>query len=347
MPDNIFKQGRNYPDLHDFNRSNPFGSNHFNLIGPYLKHRFGCRVVKLSLDAGFTCPNRDGTKGRGGCIFCSADGSGQYASNIPDQIRLLADKWPDSKYIAYFQSHTNTYAPVDTLRRLFDDALSRPDVIGLAVATRPDCLPPDVLSLLEEYNQKTYLWVELGLQTIHDRTAERLNRCYPFSVFSQAMAALSERGIRTVVHLILGLPWENRTMMLESAARVGSFHPFGMKLHLLHVLRQTPLETLYKESFPDLSPEAAKTAETAQDCPFWHIFSRSEYTGLVADILETLPPDITIHRVTGDAPRSELIAPIWSADKRAVLNGIQKELKHRESWQGKFYLPSAKHSPRA
>jgi len=304
---------------------NIFGSNHFNTIGSWLKKEFGCRVMKLSLDAGFTCPNRDGAKGTGGCIFCSEDGAGHYASDIPGQIRLLHNKWPQGSYIAYFQSHTNTYAPTETLRRLFDQALSQPGVVGLAVATRPDCLPEDVLDLLSEYEQRTFLWVELGLQTIHDSTAQRLNRCYPLAVFDQAMAALSARNIRTVVHLILGLPWETREMMLQSADYVGALHPFGVKLHMLHVMRNTALADLYQLRF----------SENAGADFYWHIFEQKEYIDLIVDVLERLPQDITIHRVTGDAPPEELLAPLWSTDKRSVLNGIQKEFKRRDSWQGR------------
>lgn len=348
----------------DNNRLNPFGSNHFNTIGTYLKQQFGCRVMKLSLDADFTCPNRDGSKGTGGCIFCSDDGAGHYASDIPGQIRLLSGKWPEGKYLAYFQSHTNTYAPVETLRRLFDQALSWPGVAGLAVATRPDCLPPDVLELLSEYNKKTWLWVELGLQTIHDSTAARLNRCYPLSVFDEAMADLKSRNIRTVVHLILGLPWEDREMMLRSADYVGALHPFGIKLHLLHVMKRTALAELYLSHLPQplrtmAAPELAERHRGGFDLfqneidgldsqdgrPFWHLFGFDEYIELVVDILERLPQDITIHRVTGDSPAEELLAPLWSTDKRAVLNGIQKEWKRRGSWQGK--LSAIKEPPEA
>ncbi len=293
---------------------NIFGSNHFNTIAPWLRQKFGCRVIKLSLAGGFTCPNRDGTKGTGGCLFCAEDGSGHYAGTIPQQIQLLSGKWPEGKYIAYFQSFTSTYAPVETLRQRFDQALSWPGVIGLAVATRPDCLPPDILELLWEYNQRTFLWVELGLQTVHDATAQRMNRCYPTSDFAQAMEALTKRNIRAVVHLILGLPGETKEMMLQSVDYVAAFHPFGLKLHLLHVLKNTGLAALYPSGF--------------------HLFTQQEYIGFIVDILEQLPQDITIHRVTGDGPADQLIAPLWSLHKRDILNGIQKEFKRRASFQG-------------
>ena len=290
--------------------SNPY----FNTIGDDLKKRFGCKVIKLSLDAGFTCPNRDGTKGYGGCIFCSEDGSGDFASDIPGQIRLLSKKWPSGKYIAYFQSHTNTYAPVEILREKYTQALAYPDVIGLAIATRPDCLSPEVFDLLSELNEKTFLWVELGLQTIHERTVDLINRCYPLSVFDQSVAELSFRNIKTVVHLILGLPDESRDDMFASVRYVCEKNVFGMKLHLLNVLKNTRLTDYY--------PDRIQIPE------------KEEYINLVVDVLETIPKQITIHRVTADAPRHLLLAPSWGYEKRSILNGIQKEFKNRGSYQG-------------
>ncbi len=292
-----------------------FGDQYFNSIGDYLKKRFGCKVIKLSLDAGFTCPNRDGTKGTGGCIFCSAEGSGDFASDIPGQIRLLSKKWPSGKYIAYFQSHTNTYAPVEVLREKYYQALEYPDVIGIAIATRPDCLSPEILELLSELNQKTFLWVELGLQTIHDETARLINRCYPLPVFDRAVDELSALRIKTVVHLILGLPGETREDMMESVHYVCSKDIFGVKLHLMNVLKDTRLAEFYPNRI--------------------HIPKKEEYINLVVDALEIIPKHITIHRVTADAPRHLLLAPEWGYEKRSVLNGIQKEFKHRGSWQGK------------
>lgn len=292
----------------------PFGGEYFNSIGDYLKQRFGCKVIKLSLDAGFTCPNRDGTKGTGGCIFCSAEGSGDFASDIPGQIRLLSRKWPSGKYIAYFQSHTNTYAPVDLLREKYYGALEYPDVVGIAIATRPDCLPPEVLELLSELNQKTFLWVELGLQTIHENTARLINRCYPLEVFDRVVEDLSGLGIKTVVHLILGLPGESREDMLSSVRYVCGKDIFGVKLHLLNVLKDTKLVEYYPGRL--------------------HIPTKEEYINLVVDALEIIPQHITIHRVTADAPRHLLIAPEWSYEKRSILNGIRKEFKNRGSFQG-------------
>ncbi len=292
-----------------------FGDQFYNSIGSYLKNRFHCKIMKLSLDAGFTCPNRDGTKGVGGCIFCSADGSGDFASDIPGQIQLLSKKWPSGKYIAYFQSHTNTYAPVEVLREKYYEALEYPDMVGLAIATRPDCLSPEVLELLSELNKKTFLWVELGLQTMHESTAEQINRCYPLSVFDQAMEDLSRLDIKTVVHLILGLPGESREEMLESLNYVCSKNVFGIKLHLMNVLKDTKLAEFYPDRI--------------------HIPKKEEYINLVVDALEMVPQNITIHRVTADAPRHLLIAPEWGYEKRSVLNGINKEFRRRQSYQGK------------
>ncbi len=294
----------------------------FHSIGNYLKKTMGTKVVKLSIDGGFTCPNRDGTKGRGGCIFCSASGSGDLASDIPSQIRLLSDKWPNAKYLAYFQSHTNTYAPASHLRRLYEEALSYPGVIGLAIATRPDCLPDDVLDLLEEFNRKTFLWVELGFQTCHDETARLINRCYPRSVYDKAIEELTSRGIRTVTHLIFGLPGETREQMLSSVSYVCKNlgtdseprHIFGIKLHMLNLVKGSQMETLY----PD----------------YVSFSSIEEYVDLVVDALEIIPPDITIHRLSADAPRPTLIAPEWSYKKRTILNSIHKALKDRKTRQG-------------
>ena len=315
----------------------------FNSISGYLKGRFGCKVAKLSIEGGFTCPNRDGTKGTGGCIFCSAAGSGDLASDIPSQIRLLSDKWPSAKYLAYFQSHTNTYAPAGELRRKYQEALEYPGVVGLAIATRPDCLSSEVLDLLSEFNTKTFLWVELGLQTIHEETAALINRCYPLSVYDSAVAELTARGIRVVTHLIFGLPGESRERMLESVryvcrnldeapmgrgqdtglapARMANIDPdtaphriFGIKLHMLNLVRGSQMETLY----PDYVSFA----------------SMEEYIDLVVSALELIPPEVTIHRLSGDAPRPTLIAPEWSYRKRTILNGIHQALRQRETWQG-------------
>ncbi len=296
----------------------------YNAIGGYLKNRFGCKLIKLSLDGGFTCPNRDGTLSSNGCIFCSGGGSGDYASsrqlNIHDQvdsqIQLLKRKWPKGKYLAYFQNYTNTYADIETLKRSYCNALTYPSIIGLAIATRPDCLSGETLELLSDLNNKTYLWVELGLQTIHEKTAQLINRQYPLKVFEKALTELNQRNIRTVIHLIMGLPSETKHDMLQSVCYLSSKNIFGVKIHLLHVLKDTPLcQMYYQDMFNTLNKE--------------------EYTNLIVDALEILPSEITIHRLTGDAPRKMLIAPKWSTDKKSVLNGIDAELRKRNSWQGK------------
>ena len=288
--------------------------NAINSISSYLKEEFGEKTVKLAIDGGFTCPNRDGTISSGGCLFCSEGGGGDFASTIEDQIELLSEKWPKAKYLAYFQNHTNTYAPVEVLREKYEAALNHPLIEGIVIATRPDCLGDDVLDLLEELNQKHFMWVELGLQTMHEETAALINRGYRLPVYERAMAELKKRGIKTVVHLILGLPGENKEMMTESVKYVVSSGAWGMKLHLLNVVKGSRMEKAY----PDYS--------------FFE--SIEDYVNFVCDLLEIIPPEITIHRMTGDAPRKILMTPEWSYKKRTILNGIHAELKRRGSVQG-------------
>ena len=312
-----------------------------NTIGSWLKKKYGCKVVKLSLDGGFTCPNRDGSKGTGGCLFCSEEGSGEHSSSFLDldeiphamaeQVRLLSGKWPKCKYIAYFQSYTSTYGPVSRLRALYEEALKQPGVVGLAIATRPDCLEDEVLDLLEELKDKTFLWVELGLQTIHRQTMENMNLCYTLENYDNAIKNLNERGIFTVTHLILGLPGETRDMMLDSVRYVcgsesgsdGKFRPclkgddprvFGIKLHMLNLVKDTGLAAAY----PDYVP-----FETMED-----------YADLVIDALELIPPEVTIHRIYAEAPKNRLIAPSWAREKRKALNTITRRMKERDSRQG-------------
>ena len=293
-----------------------------NTVNTYLKKKFGMKMVKLSIDGGFTCPNRDGTKGVGGCLFCSASGSGDTAAGSGDiiadldsQITLLSDKWPSAGYIAYFQSHTNTYAPVTELREKFCAALKHPSVKGIAIATRPDCLPDDVVDLLAELNEKTFMWVELGLQTIHAETAAKMNLCYTLDDYDLAVKKLISRGIPVVTHLILGLPGETREMMLDSVKHVCSRGIFGIKLHMFNLVKGSPMEKLY---------------------PGYVSFdSIEEYTDLVISALELIPPQVTVHRISGDAPRSTLISPAWSYKKRTILNGIHSTMRERNTWQGR------------
>ena len=305
------------------------GGVRFNSIGSELRRTFGRRTVKLSIDAGFTCPNRDGTCGYGGCAFCSADGSGELAAHlsedtealasaisasISEQISLLSDKWPDAAYIAYFQSHTNTYAPVSILRRLYYQALDDPRISGIAIATRPDCLGEDVLDLLEEISRSHYMWVELGLQTIHKETSKAMGIGYDLDTYDRAVSELLSRGIRVVTHLILGLPGETEEMMLDSVRYVCARPIFGIKLHLMNLVKTSRLS----EMMPDYVPFG----------------SIEEYVDLVVRCLEIIPPEITIHRLTGDVPRRLLIAPEWSYRKRTILNMINSELAVRDTHQG-------------
>lgn len=285
-----------------------------NSISSYLKKHFGQKTVKLSIDGGFTCPNRDGTKGYGGCLFCSEDGSGSFASNIEDQIALLSEKWPNANYLAYFQNHTNTYAPVPELREKYEKALSHPLINGIVIATRPDCINEEVLDLLSEIKENHFLWVELGLQTIHEKTATLINRGYQLPVYDYAIKALNDRGIHTVVHLILGLPGETKQDMIDSVNYVSRSGAWGIKLHLLNVVKGSRMEKDYSD---------------------YNAFdSIEEYVNFVCDLLEIIPPEIIMHRLTGDAPRKILITPEWSYRKRTILNGIHHELKRRGSYQG-------------
>ncbi|MGI6412159.1 MAG: TIGR01212 family radical SAM protein [Syntrophomonadaceae bacterium] len=296
----------------------------YHSLNYHLRKKFGQKVFKLPVDAGFTCPNRDGTLSRGGCLFCSPRGSGDFAGTRNQPIyrqlaelkKIMHKKWPEGKYIAYFQAFTNTYAPVGKLRELYETAINEPGVVGIAIATRPDCLPPEVLELLEEINERTYLWVEIGLQTVHSQTAKRLNLQYDFNSFLNALDNLQSRHIETCTHIILGLPGENRDDMLETALKVAALPIQGIKIHLLHLMKNTPLEAYYKNKpFP--------------------LLTREEYIGLVVDILEILPPEMVVHRLTGDSPRDLLIGPAWSLIKWEVLNGIDRSLIERDTWQGK------------
>ncbi|WP_026896283.1 TIGR01212 family radical SAM protein [Clostridiisalibacter paucivorans] len=288
-----------------------------------LRKLFGKKVIKLSLNGGFTCPNRDGTIGTKGCLFCSDYGSGEFAGNkklsikeqIFQQIDLLSDKWRTGKYIAYFQSFTNTYGTIEDLRDKYEQALSVEGVVGLAIATRPDCLSEDILDLLEEFSNKCYLWVELGLQTIHDDTARLIRRGYPLMTFDDALKRLRSRGINVVVHLILGLPKEDYKDMIESVKYVSEEDIQGVKFHLMHILKGTDLYEYYKEH------------------PF-SLLSKNEYISIVSDAIEILDPNIVIHRLTGDGAKDMLIAPRWSLNKLGVLSGIDMELKRRNSYQG-------------
>lgn len=295
----------------------------YNTLNSELKRVFGEKVMKLSLDGGFTCPNRDGTIGNRGCIFCSEEGSGEFAGprdvsikeQISQQIELLSKKWKANSYIAYFQNFTNTYGPIDYLENLYEEALSADGVVGLAIATRPDCLSEDVIDLLDRLNKRTFLWVELGLQSIHEASARFVRRGYSLLTYSRAVERLKERGIRVVTHLIIGLPNEDKNDMMASIRYVASKNIWGIKLHSLYIQRETDLYEYYNKS------------------PF-KLLTKEEYVEIIADALEILPPALVIHRLTGDGKKELLHEPKWSADKASVLTSIDKELKIRDSYQG-------------
>ena len=282
----------------------------------YYRERFGRKIYKLALDGGMSCPNRDGTKGSRGCIFCSASGSGEFAEprsgTVYEQIERakarVADKAKDAAYLAYFQSFTNTYAPVEYLERLFGEAIAHPEVVGLAVATRPDCLPQEVLELLERLDRQKPVIVELGLQTIHPATAAFIRRGYPLEDYDRAVRALNELGIHTVVHMILGLPGESEEMMAETARYIGRSGAGGIKLQLLHILEGTDLAELWRQG----------------KVP---VMSLEQYAHALGLCLQALPPEIVIHRLTGDGAKRALLAPLWSADKKAVMNYVNQYLR--------------------
>lgn len=291
--------------------------NRYYSINEYLKKEFGIKTIKLALDGGFTCPNRDGTKGYGGCAFCSAKGSGEFASTIDKQIELLSVKWPKAKYLAYFQNHSNTYAPVEELREKYYEALNSPLIEGIVIGTRPDCIDGEVLDLLSEINKNYFLWVELGLQTSNEKTSEFLNLKYTLSDFESSIEMLKSKDIKTVVHLILGLPGESEEDMFNSVKYVCEKQVFGIKLHMLNLVKESSLASLMP-------------GYTSFD-------SIDEYVDLVIRILEIIPDDITIHRLTADAPRSILLTPEWSYKKLTILNSINNELVKRGTYQGKKY----------
>lgn len=291
-----------------------------------LKKEFGCKVYKLALSGGMTCPNRDGKIGTRGCIFCAENGSGYFAQpvcgSITEQIEkakaLVAKKAKNCKYIAYFQSFTNTYAPAEYLEKIFTEAISAPDIVALSVATRPDCLPEGVLRLLARLAKIKPVWVELGLQTIHTSTARYIRRGYDLPVFEKAVAELKKAGIKVIVHMIIGLPGETPEMIKQTAAYIGKSGADGIKLQLLHVIKGTDLEKEYlRGAFSCLSVE--------------------EYIKILEDCIKVLPPEMTVHRLTGDGAKAELAAPLWSADKKRVLNAVNAAFLRDGIIQGSEY----------
>jgi len=307
--------------------NNPFkytdSNKRYYTLDYFYKHKFNSKVAKISLNANFTCPNKDGTKGIGGCIYCSKLGSGDYAGNFKDDIvkqfndikKVMDNKWKDTLYIGYFQANSNTYASVDKLKEVYEPILKQDKVVGLSIATRCDCLEDDVLDYLEELNKRTYLTVELGLQSIHEKTSKLINRCHSLEEFDIGVKKLRDRNIDVVVHIINGLPNETKDMMLETVKHLNKLDIQGIKIHMLHIIKDTKLADYYKEH------------------PF-HILTKDEYIDIVIKQLELLREDIVIHRLTGDPDPNELIEPAWTIKKIDVLNGIDKEMVKRNTYQG-------------
>ena len=296
----------------------------YHTLDYFYKHKFNSKVFKVSLNAGLSCPNIDGTVGKGGCIYCSNSGSGEFAGNKNDDIitqfneikKMMLKKWPNAKYIGYFQAHTNTYAPVETLKKLYEPILQQENVVGLNIATRPDAISDECLKYLEELNKKTYLTIELGLQTIHKTTTKIINRCHTLECFENMVKKLREKNINVVVHIINGLPYETKEDMIKTAKYLNTLDIQGIKIHMLSVIKNTKLEKLYQ-----LKP--------------FHILTEEEYIDIVINQLENLSPEIVINRITGDPKLDDLIQPTWLVKKFCVLNNIDKEMVKRNTYQGK------------
>lgn len=305
-----------------------FDNKRYHTWNYYLRNTFGEKVFKVSINAGFTCPNIDGTITSGGCTYCSKEGSGDFAGNPKDNLvkqfydikEMMHKKWQNAKYIGYFQAYTNTYAPLEVLKEKYETILELDDVIGLSISTRPDCLEDDVVEYLGQLNKRTNLWVELGLQTIHDSTSKIINRGHDYNTFLAGLEKLKSKNIKTVVHIINGLPGEDYEMMMETARAVAKMDVDGIKIHLLHVIKGTPMEKMLEKGMMKL-------------------MTQDEYVNLVCDQLEILPENMIVHRLTGDGKRDELVGPLWSLKKWEVLNQIDDTLKARNSYQGcKFEL---------
>lgn len=292
----------------------------------YLRQKFGTKVFKVSINAGFTCPNIDGSISYGGCAYCSKDGSGDFAGNPRDNLikqfedikTMMEKKWPKAKYIGYFQAFTNTYAPLDVLKEKYETILDQDGVVGLSISTRPDCIDDDILDYLTDLNTRTNLLVELGLQTVHDQTSKIINRGHGLDVFIDCVNRLRSRNIDVVVHVINGLPGETYDMMMETIRTISHMDIQGVKIHLLHVIKGTAMVDMLHKGCLEL-------------------LLKDDYIKLVCDQLEILPQEMVIHRLTGDGKKEDLVGPMWSLKKWEVLNAIDDELKRRKSWQGKFY----------
>ena len=297
----------------------------YHTLNYYLKNKFNDKVIKISLNGGFTCPNIDGTKGYGGCIYCSKSGSGEHGGNPNDNLttqfnkvkEVIEKKWPSNKYIAYFQARTNTYAPLDILKEKYEEVLKIDNVIGLFIATRCDSITEETLDYLEELNKRTFLVIELGLQTIHEETSKLINRGHSLKEFDDMVKKLRKRNINVIVHIIDGLPYETEEMMLDTVKHLNNLDIQGIKIHMLNICKDTPIETLYyKEKF--------------------HILTKEEYIDIVIKQLELLREEIVIHRITSDPDKDSLIEPTWLLKKFCLLNDIDKEMKKRDTYQGKY-----------
>ncbi len=295
----------------------------YHTLDYFYKQKFGKKVCKISLNAGFTCPNIDGTLSKNGCIYCSKSGSGEYGGNPKENLieqfneikKIMNKKWPNTKYIGYFQARTNTYAPLNILKEKYETILKQDNVIGLSIATRPDCISDECIDYLAHLNKKTFITIELGLQTIHNKTSKIINRCHDLKCFEETLKKLKEKNIFTVVHIINGLPGETKEMMIETVKYLNKLNIDGIKIHMLSILKDTPLEKYYRIK------------------PF-HILTKDEYIDIVINQLEHLNPKIVIQRLTGDPMKEELIAPAWTTKKIDVLNGIDKEMVKRNTYQG-------------
>ena len=308
---------------------NPFqytdNNKRYHTLDYFYKNKFGKKVCKISLNAGFTCPNKDGTKGYGGCIYCSKLGSGDFAGNKEKDLitqfnevkEIMKKKWPDALYIGYFQANTNTYAKTEVLKQKYEPILELKNVIGLNIATRPDAITEDCLDYLEELSTRTYLTVELGLQTIHEKTTKLINRGHDLECFTNMVKELRKRNINVVVHIINGLPYETKEMMLETVEYLNKLDIQGIKIHMLHIIKDTRLANLYNQEK-------------------FHILTKEEYIDIVIEQLERLRPEIIINRITDDPVKEDLIEPTWLLKKFCVLNDIDKEMVKRNSYQGKL-----------
>ncbi len=298
----------------------------YHTLNYHLKNKFNSKVFKVSLNAGFTCPNIDGTKGYGGCIYCSKSGSGEHGGNPNKDLttqfyevkEVIEKKWPNSKYIAYFQARTNTYANIDVLKRKYEEVLAIPDVIGLNIATRCDSITDECLDYLAELNKKTFLTIELGLQTIHEKTSKLINRCHTLEQFDKMVNKLREKHINVVVHIINGLPFENEDMMLETVMHLNTLNIQGIKIHMLNIIKDTEMANLYEKTN-------------------FHVLTKDEYIDIVIKQLELLDPKIVINRITSDPDKEMLVEPKWLCEKCQLLNDIDKEMVKRNTYQGIKY----------